>query len=131
MNGAGGIPSPIPTAPLAGHEQKRRDRATPKLQHTREQAERSWSHDLLRGQWSTGQVILRLGDTSLETLREAAGDLTLEERDWEDKVERSRYDEHLDEMEKGEGAEAEDEDWNEGSDVDEDAQGNDRSLYNF
>ncbi|KAJ1136513.1 hypothetical protein NDU88_002928 [Pleurodeles waltl] len=47
----------------------------------------------------------------------------LEERDWEEEVERSRYDKHLDETEKGAGDEAEEEDRNKGSDMDEATRG--------
>ncbi|KAJ1137463.1 hypothetical protein NDU88_003861 [Pleurodeles waltl] len=67
--GAEATPAPVPSAPRADPELSGRDRLVSELQHTVRQAEQP-----LRGQWTTGHVILRLGDTSAETLREAAED---------------------------------------------------------
>ncbi|KAJ1091080.1 hypothetical protein NDU88_004208 [Pleurodeles waltl] len=89
---AGRAPSPAPTATWVDHEQKRRDRATPKSLHTRGQARRSRNLDPLRGQWTTGHIILKLGDTSAGTLREAAGEWMQEEREMEKEMERLRHD---------------------------------------
>ncbi|KAJ1097556.1 hypothetical protein NDU88_002674 [Pleurodeles waltl] len=82
----------------------------PKDKYTREQAERFENLDPLRGQWTTGQIVLKLGGTSAKTLKEAAGEYMLDERDWEEQAERSRYDKYLEEKGRGAGAEAADED---------------------
>ncbi|KAJ1176229.1 hypothetical protein NDU88_001512 [Pleurodeles waltl] len=131
VKGAGRAPSPNPTPPWVDHEQKRRDRATPKLRHTKEQAGRSRSLDPIRGQWTIGQIILKLGNTLAETLREAAGEWMQEEREWVKEMERSRYDERRDEMERGAGAEVEDEEWDEGFELKESTFRTGRRLYNF
>ncbi|KAJ1206660.1 hypothetical protein NDU88_002062 [Pleurodeles waltl] len=98
VKGAWRAPRPVPSAPWVDHEQKSRDRVTSKSQHTGEQVERSRNLDPLQGQWTTGQIILKLGNISAETLREAAWEWMQEEREMEKEMERSQYDKRLDEM---------------------------------
>ncbi|KAJ1105585.1 hypothetical protein NDU88_002990 [Pleurodeles waltl] len=90
-------PNLIPTE----YEQRRKEEAIPRVQRTGERAERFGNVDPLRG-----QIILKLGDTSVSTLREAAGEWMLEEREKEEDVERSQYDRYLEETRMETGAEA-------------------------
>ncbi|KAJ1162420.1 hypothetical protein NDU88_002888 [Pleurodeles waltl] len=73
----------LPTALRAEYEQRRKEGAISRVQLTEEQAERSENVDSLRGQWTTGQIILKVEDNSASTLREAAGEWMLEEREKE------------------------------------------------
>ncbi|KAJ1213477.1 hypothetical protein NDU88_001114 [Pleurodeles waltl] len=91
--GAEATPAPVPSAPRADPEQSGRDRLVSELQHMVRQAEQSRSLAPLRGQWTTGHVILRLGDTSADTLREAADEWIEEEKEWEGGVEMPQYEE--------------------------------------
>ncbi|KAJ1214939.1 hypothetical protein NDU88_002549 [Pleurodeles waltl] len=125
------MPSLVPTAPRAEHEQRRKGGTMPSVQHTGERADRCENADPLRGQWATGQVILKLGETSANTLREAAGEWMLEEREKEEDVERLRYDRYLEETRRETGDEAAVEDWDDESDTNEGAAGRDRGLHNF
>ncbi|KAJ1105719.1 hypothetical protein NDU88_003124 [Pleurodeles waltl] len=124
-------PSLVPTALRAEYEQRRKEGAIPRVHRTGERAERFENVDPLRGQWTTGQIILKLGDTSASTLRETAGEWMLEEREKEEDVETSQYDRYLEETRRETGAEAAIEDWDDKSDTNEGAAGRDRSLYNF
>ncbi|KAJ1092997.1 hypothetical protein NDU88_006107 [Pleurodeles waltl] len=103
-------PAPIPSAPRADPEQRGRDRLVRELQHTVRQAEQSRSLAPLQGQWTTGHVILRLGDTYADTLREAAEEWIDEEEEWEGGVETPQYEEPPDGSQVITGAEDE-EDW--------------------
>ncbi|KAJ1176452.1 hypothetical protein NDU88_001732 [Pleurodeles waltl] len=67
-------PRLLPTAPRAEYEQRRKEGAISRVQLIEEQAERLENVDSLHGQWTTGQIILKVGDTSASTLREAAGE---------------------------------------------------------
>ncbi|KAJ1112758.1 hypothetical protein NDU88_001019 [Pleurodeles waltl] len=119
------------TALRAEYEQRRKEGAISRVQHTEEQAERSENVDSFRGQWTTGQIILKVGDKSASTLREAAGEWMLEEREKEEDVDRVRYDRYLEERRKETEAEATVEDWGDDSDTNEGAVGRGRGLYNF
>ncbi|KAJ1177240.1 hypothetical protein NDU88_002501 [Pleurodeles waltl] len=111
--GAEATPAPVPLAPRADPEQSGRDRLISELQHTVRQAERSRSLAPLQGQWTTGHVILRLGNTSVDTLREAAEEWIEEEEEWERDVETPQYEEPPDGSQVVTGAE-DDEDWDYG-----------------
>ncbi|KAJ1081678.1 hypothetical protein NDU88_001856 [Pleurodeles waltl] len=125
------MPSLVPTDPQAEYEPRRKEGAMPRVQCTGERAERFENVDPHRGQWTTGQIILKLGDISANTLREAAGKWMLEEREKEEDVERSQYDRYLEETRREAGAETAVEDWDDKSDSNEGSAGRDRSLYNF
>ncbi|KAJ1209743.1 hypothetical protein NDU88_005116 [Pleurodeles waltl] len=86
-------PAPVPSNSRADLEQSRRDRLISELQHMVRQAERSSCLVPLWGQWTTGHVILSLGDTSADTLREAAEEWIEEEEQWEGDVETPQYEE--------------------------------------
>ncbi|KAJ1084840.1 hypothetical protein NDU88_004986 [Pleurodeles waltl] len=105
--------APVPSAPRADPEQSGRDRLVSELKHTVRQAEQSRSLAPLRGQWTTGHVILRLGDTSADTLREAAEEWIEEEEEWEGGVETPQYEEPPDGSQVVTGAE-DDEEWDNG-----------------
>ncbi|KAJ1153577.1 hypothetical protein NDU88_006336 [Pleurodeles waltl] len=121
----------LPTAPRAEYEQRRKEGAISRVQLTEERAERSENVDSLQGQWTTGQIILKVGDKSASTLREAAGEWMLEDREKEEDVERVRYVRYLEERVKETEAEATVEDWGDDSDTNEGAVGRCRGLYNF
>ncbi|KAJ1154813.1 hypothetical protein NDU88_007556 [Pleurodeles waltl] len=121
----------LPTAPRAEYEQRRKERAISRVQLTEERAERSEYVDSLRGQWTTGQTILKVGDKSASTLREAAGEWMLEEREKEEDVERVRFDRYSEERGKETEAEVTVEDWGDDSDTNEGAAARGRGLYNF
>ncbi|KAJ1098939.1 hypothetical protein NDU88_004046 [Pleurodeles waltl] len=128
--GAEATPSPVPSAPRANPEQSGRDRLVSELQHMVRQAEQSRSLAPLWGQWTTGHVILRLGDTSADTLREAAEEWIEEEEEWEGVVETPQYEEPRDGSQVVTGAE-DDEDWDNGFNRSAHEQGVNRSLNNF
>ncbi|KAJ1200152.1 hypothetical protein NDU88_003979 [Pleurodeles waltl] len=119
------------TAPREEYEQRRKEGAISMVQLTEEQAERLENVDSLRGQWTTGQIILKEGDTSASILREVAGEWMLEEREKEENVQRLQYDSYLEERIKETKAEATVEDWGDDSDTNEGAVGRGRGLYNF
>ncbi|KAJ1207367.1 hypothetical protein NDU88_002758 [Pleurodeles waltl] len=123
-------PAPVPSAPRADPEQSGRDRLVSELQHTVRQAEQYRSLAPLRGQWTTGHVILRLGDTSAETLREAAEEWIEEEEEWEGGVDMPPYEEPPDGSQVATGAE-DDEEWDNGFNRGAHEQGVNRRLYNF
>ncbi|KAJ1172444.1 hypothetical protein NDU88_004291 [Pleurodeles waltl] len=99
-------PCLLPTAVRAEYEQRRKEGAISWVQLTEERVERLENVNSLRGQWTTGQIILKVGDTSARTLREAAGEWMLEERGKEEDVERLRYDGYLKERREETGVEA-------------------------
>ncbi|KAJ1142625.1 hypothetical protein NDU88_008938 [Pleurodeles waltl] len=117
--------TPVPSAPRVDPELSGRDRLESELQHTLRQAEQP-----LRGQWTTGHVILRLGDTSAETLREAAEDWLQEEEERGGGVHTPSYEEPP-EGSQGIGGEEEDEEWDNGFNRGAHEQGVNRRLYNF
>ncbi|KAJ1081696.1 hypothetical protein NDU88_001874 [Pleurodeles waltl] len=82
-------PCLLPTAQRAEYEQRRKEGAKSRVQLAEERAERVENVDSLLRQWTTGQIILKVGDRSASTLREAAGEWMLEEREKEN-VERLR-----------------------------------------
>ncbi|KAJ1135135.1 hypothetical protein NDU88_001580 [Pleurodeles waltl] len=111
--GAEATPALVPSAPRADPEQSGRDRVMSELQHMVRQAERSRSLAPLRGQCTMGHVILRLGDTSADTLREAAEEWIEEEEEWERDVETPQYEEPPDDSQVITGAE-DNENWDNG-----------------
>ncbi|KAJ1112814.1 hypothetical protein NDU88_001075 [Pleurodeles waltl] len=123
--GTEATPAPVPSAPRADPELSGRDRLVSELQHTLRQAEQP-----LRGQWTTGHVILRLGDTSAETLREAAEDWMEEEEEQGGGVHTPSYEEPP-EGSQGIGGAEEDEEWDNGFNRGAHEQGVNRRLYNF
>ncbi|KAJ1180563.1 hypothetical protein NDU88_005784 [Pleurodeles waltl] len=128
--GAEATPAPVPSAPRTDPEQSGRDRLVSELQQTVRQAEQSRSLAPLRGQWTTGHVILRLGDTSADTLREAAEEWIEEEEEWEGGVEMPQYEEPLGGSQVLTGAE-DDEEWDNGLNRSAHEQGVKRRLSNF
>ncbi|KAJ1081094.1 hypothetical protein NDU88_001278 [Pleurodeles waltl] len=105
--------TPVPSSPRANSQQSWRVRLISELQHTVRQAEQSRSLAPLGGQWTIGHVILRLGDTSADTLREAAEEWIEEEEEWKGDVETPQYEEPPDGSQVITGAE-DDEDWDNG-----------------
>ncbi|KAJ1107971.1 hypothetical protein NDU88_005356 [Pleurodeles waltl] len=124
-------PCLLPTAQRAEYEQRRKEGAISRVQLTEEHAERLENVHSLRGQWTTGQIILKVGDTSVSTLRAAAGVWLMEETEKEENVERLQYDRYSEERGMETGAEATVEDWGDDSDTDEGAVGRGSGLYNF